>query len=247
MPEKLCLQWNDIKENVNSVFGKLRGVWGWSSDGGSQSYLGFFKSLLWENTPKKQTLSPSDLPEGVSVKRFCFNSRLPLFWWGKRLPRWFGFFPCYRWRDQAEGSDWANLQWPGGGARKTQTTWTVPTSKKLVTTSPNYKSDGTHDSNTLIKTSKELAIPINSVADLQALDEQVKSMMEKGQKMVPAGKQRNETPSTCKMCGKEGHPSHIKDHIESNHLEGISIPCDYCDKNFSTRNSLRQHKNKFHK
>ena len=26
MPEKLCLQWNDIKENVNSVFGKLRGV-----------------------------------------------------------------------------------------------------------------------------------------------------------------------------------------------------------------------------
>ena len=116
-----------------------------------------------------------------------------------------------------------------------------------MTTSPNYKSDGTHDSNTLIKTSKELAIPINSVADLQALDEQVKSMMEKGQKMVPAGKQRNETPSTCKMCGKEGHPSHIKDHIESNHLEGISIPCDYCDKNFSTRNSLRQHKNKFHK
>ena len=25
MPEKLCLQWNDFKENVNSAFGKLRG------------------------------------------------------------------------------------------------------------------------------------------------------------------------------------------------------------------------------
>ena len=25
MPEKLCLQWNEFKENVNLVFGKLRG------------------------------------------------------------------------------------------------------------------------------------------------------------------------------------------------------------------------------
>ena len=25
MSEKLCLQWNDFKENVNSAFGKLRG------------------------------------------------------------------------------------------------------------------------------------------------------------------------------------------------------------------------------
>ena len=128
----------------------------------------------------------------------------------------------------------------------------VPTSKKLVTTSPNYKSDGTHDSNTLIKPSKELAIPINSGTDLQALDEQVKSMMEKGQKMITVGKQGNGMPkrvtsSICKMCGKEGPPSDIRHHIESNHLEGISIPCDSCAKNFSTRNSLEQHKNKFHK
>ena len=122
------------------------------------------------------------------------------------------------------------------------------TRKKLVTTSPNYKSDGTHDSNTLIKLSKELAIPINSGTDLQELDEQVKLMMEKGQKMIPVGKQGNQvTSSICKMCGKEGHPSDIRRHIESNHLEGISIPCDSCAKNFSTRNSLEQHKNKFHK
>ena len=25
MSEKLCLQWNDFKENVNSAFGRLRG------------------------------------------------------------------------------------------------------------------------------------------------------------------------------------------------------------------------------
>ena len=39
-----------------------------------------------------------------------------------------------------------------------------------------------------------VAIPIEIRADLQLLDEKVKSMMEKGQKMIPHGKQANGTP-----------------------------------------------------
>ena len=116
--KKLCLQWNDIKENVNSVFEKLRGVWGWSSDGGSQSHLGFLKSILWENTPEEQVPSPFDLPQRVSVKRFCFHSWLPLLRGGKCLPRGSRLFPCHCWRDQTEGSDRTILQWCVRGARK---------------------------------------------------------------------------------------------------------------------------------
>ena len=51
----------------------------------------------------------------------------------------------------------------------------------------------------------------------------------------------------CKMCGKEGQSKDIRDHIESNHLEGISIACDYCGNILSSRNSLRLHKTRFHK
>ena len=101
----------------------------------------------------------------------------------------------------------------------------------------------------MIKPSIELVIPNQSATYLHALDEKVKSMMEKGEKMIPDGKHPNGTPkqatiSICKMCGKEGLSKHLRNHIESNHLEGISIPCDYCDKTFSSRSSLGIHKTK---
>ena len=53
----------------------------------------------------------------------------------------------------------------------------------------------------------------------------------------------------CKVCGKEGQGINIRDHIEANHLEGIILPCNLCDKTFRSRVALRlhnrQHQNKF--
>ena len=97
-----------------------------------------------------------------------------------------------------------------------------------------------------------VAIPTQSSTDLQALDEKVKSMMERGQKMIPNsniadGTFKQTTSWTCKVCGKEGLSSTIRDHIEANHLEGISLSCDSCDKTCPSRASLKMHKFKFHK
>ena len=77
-------------------------------------------------------------------------------------------------------------------------------------------------------------------------------MMERSQNMIQVGKQANGTPIRataliCKACGKEGQSNAIRDHIEANHLEGISIPCDYCDKTFNARQNLSKHKNRLHK
>ena len=101
------------------------------------------------------------------------------------------------------------------------------------------------------KVSTALVNPNQLNVDLQALDEKVKSMMEKSQNMIPDGKRANGTPKRafayiCKVCGKEGRGKDIRDHIEAIHLKGISIPCDRCGKASSSRNTLRQHKNKFH-
>ena len=35
-----------------------------------------------------------------------------------------------------------------------------------------------------------------------------------------------------KVCGKEGQSVTIRDHIEANHLAGVSLPCDDCGKLF---------------
>ena len=105
---------------------------------------------------------------------------------------------------------------------------------------------------TLERSSTALANPHKINGYLQALDDKVNSMMEKSQNMIPDGKRANGTPkrttaTICKVCGKEGLVSHIRNHIEANHLEGISIPCDHCGKAHSSRNALSLHKGRFHK
>ena len=120
--------------------------------------------------------------------------------------------------------------------------------KKLATPHQDLKRNGKVPS----RTSTTVAISNQSNTNLQALDEKVKSMMEKDQQMIPAGMRANGTLKQekmwiCKVCGKEGRWHIIKDHIEVHHLEGICIPCDLCEKTFSARNNLRIHKSKFHK
>ena len=73
-----------------------------------------------------------------------------------------------------------------------------------------------------MKPFKELVNPNKCSVDLQTLDEKVKSMMEKGQRMIPSGKRANGTPLqlasfVCKMCGKEGRSKDMRNHIEANH------------------------------
>ena len=89
---------------------------------------------------------------------------------------------------------------------------------------------------------RTLAIPGNNYEDFVELDERVKSMMEKSQNKIANGPNVFIAAHRCKVCGKEGHGRQIKDHIEANHLEGIIIPCNLCNKTFRSRPSLRNHK-----
>ena len=120
--------------------------------------------------------------------------------------------------------------------------------KKLATPYPDLK----RKRNVSITAPTAVAIQNQSSIDLQALDEKVKSMMQKGLNMLPAGKHPNGTPKQktswiCKVCGKEGLPFVIRDHIERHHLDGICIPCDLCEKTFSSRTDLSSHKSRSHK
>ena len=74
--------------------------------------------------------------------------------------------------------------------------------------------------------------------DLKELDVQIKSMMSVGQTMVKGGKQKN---YACTVCGKEGAYSQIKGHIEANHVDGVSIPCNMCEKTFRSRAAHKWH------
>ena len=79
------------------------------------------------------------------------------------------------------------------------------------------------------------------IGEFNEIEEKVCSLMAKTDNRIPSGLNKTIFARTCTVCGKEGTSKNIKDHIEANHLEGISLPCTNCDKLFKTRNSLRKH------
>ena len=77
---------------------------------------------------------------------------------------------------------------------------------------------------------RTLAVPNKFSGDLFELEERVKSMMEKSKNKIASG---IKLAHICKVCGKEGNiKGNIKDHIEANHMEGVIIPCNVCEKTF---------------
>ena len=50
-----------------------------------------------------------------------------------------------------------------------------------------------------------------------------------------------------KVIGKEGFFSQNVKHIEANHLEGLVVPCNYCEKTFRSKNALSQLRSIHHK
>ena len=98
----------------------------------------------------------------------------------------------------------------------------------------------------LSKHNRALAIPSNFSGDLDQLEEMVKSMMEKSNNMCQNSRNANQKADRCKVCGKEGKGSNIKDHIEANHIEGIFLPCNLCGKTFRSRKGLGNHKASVH-
>ena len=75
-----------------------------------------------------------------------------------------------------------------------------------------------------------------SLTDMTELDEKIQQLMEKIDGIFH-----------CKACNYSSrNRTHVKEHVER-HIEGLSYPCQFCDKTFRSRNSLRVHYHSYHK
>ena len=88
-----------------------------------------------------------------------------------------------------------------------------------------------------------LAMTSYLTENFQELDAKCNSMMEKTLRKDKNG----HLLYSCVVCGKEAINGALKKHIEANHLEGISIPCNYCDKIFRSRAARDMHNRYHHK
>ena len=254
MSEQLCLQWNDFRENVNTAFKKLRNDKEFTDvtlvcEDGQQ--MEAHKVILASSSPffekiLQQSKHPHPLIYFRGFHSKDFASILDFLYFGEANVYQEDLDPFLV---IAEGIKLKGLT----GQTSSELFEEQDKSRHFEPTKISKEVSETPSSDQALIKPTAVAIPnLSGTTDLSALDEKVKSMMEKGQRMIPTGKQANGTPkqqtsSICKVCGKEGQQTHISNHIEANHLEGISIPCDYCDKTFPSRNSFAKHKFRFHK
>ena len=83
-------------------------------------------------------------------------------------------------------------------------------------------------------------------ADLQDLDDKIKSMIGYSENQIGRGAHPNQKAKFCRVCGKEGEMNDIKKHIEANHITGVSHTCNICGKTSRSRDGLRLHNSKVH-
>ena len=249
MSDKLCLQWNEFRKNVNSAFGRLRNDKEFTDvtlaceDG---QLMEAHKVILAASSPffekiLQKTKHPHPLIYLKGFQSKYFLSIMDFLYFGKANVFQEDLDSFLAIAEEIQLKGLIGHTWEP-----------VHESNDFFQNSTSLQADREPKESVPKQTSSVVAIQSQSSTDLQALDEKVKSIMEKGQKMIPGGTQLNGTPKQatsyiCKMCGKEGLSHHIINHIEANHLEGISIPCNYCDKTCPSRKALGKHKIKFHK
>ena len=105
------------------------------------------------------------------------------------------------------------------------------------------KSSGPSPSNFSEQESKTVALTNYFSGDVKELLESSNSMMEKTSNKMASGR----SIFSCKVCGKEGKSGDIKNHIETNHLEGVFVPCNTCENTFRLRNLQAKHAHMIHK
>ena len=252
MSEKLCLQWNDFHENVNSAFGRLRDDKEFTDvtlaceDG---QHLEAHKVILAASSPFFEKILQRNKHAHPMIYLKGFQSQdllaiLDFLYFGESnvVQENLDSFLAIAAELKLKG-----LTSPTCEEKQTKAKEIKKRTKDRfeTATTPNnaFNNELVPNAHSVDNVSTALTTFNQFIGDLRALDEKVKSMMEKSQNMIKNGKQH---AFICKVCGKEGNPTTIKYHIESKHLEGSKIPCAHCEKTYPTRNALTAHKSRYH-
>ena len=251
--EKLCLQWNDFKENIISSFKELREDREFTDvtlacEDGQQieahkvvlvSSSPFFMELLKKNKHPHplvymRGLRSEDL---VAIVDFLYHGEANVF--QENLDSFLALAEELRLKGLTGGAEAEKEP-----VKKTSHSKIAPLKKEncaTFLTNSNFESHSSRGSaNTAVALTKDKVS-----VDLQHLDEQIRSMITKSdigyRSNTGSGKM-----ASCNICGKEGPYKNMPQHIEANHITGVSHACDICGKVSRSKNALSMHKLNMH-
>ena len=261
--EKLCVQWNGFKDNLTTSFGNLRQDKDFTdvtlaSDDGDQvdahkvvlvSSSPFFENLLRRNKHPRPLVymrgaSSEDL---LAMVDFLYNGETKVF--QDNLDTFLKLGNDLQLKGlQGNQCEEREIEKKISETKPSDRTtradpWDTKTIQKKKNYSSNERAVNDFSGNTELE---ELNTNINTNTKLDELDQKVKSLMLKSESYAP-GKSTGRFARICKVCRKEGAMNAVVDHIEANHITGISIPCGICQLVFRTRINLRVHNRKYHR
>ena len=249
MSEKLCLQWNDFQDNVKSAFGNLRESSDFADvslacENGQQieahkvilaASSPFFQSILKRNSHSHPLIYMRGVKsvDLVAMVDFLYSGEANVY--QENLDSFLAIAEELQLKGLQGSKDENELNY-GANLNALDTRTATQESKSTILKEQMDE----------VRKEEDNALAIPSSGDLQQLDETVKSMMETSQNKFQNGN-RQLQGKQCKVCGKEGRATDIMRHIETYHLEGVSIPCNHCDKVFRSRNALSHHVSRHHR
>ena len=256
--EKLCLQWNEFKENVSSAFGDLRQDKEFTDvtlvcEDGQQ--VEAHKVVLVASSPfflniLKRNRHPHPLIYMKGVSSDNLMAMVDFFYHGetKVYQENLDLFLVMAEELQLKGLSGNQIE------KKVEEDCHKATKQNSHPKSPKYSSTTeqfpankvVYSENVQPAIEKALVLTdkVTNNTDMESLDQQVKSMMTISENAAPYNQGR---ARICKVCGKEGSMTDIRNHIEAHHIDGISIPCGLCGQGFSSRNALKVHKYRNHR
>ena len=260
--DSFCLKWNDFKDNVKATFTALRKDSYFTDvtlacEDGQQveahkivlaSSSPFFQNILKRNKQSHPLIYMigMKLEDLVAMVDFLYYGEANIS--HENLDTFLNIAEVFELKGLDGGNGRENGKLPDITAvpnltpkkkRVPNQSSIVP--KKNVVLSNSYSNDQQLNSEMKVVLPKQ-----EFFGDIEKLEEQTRSMIGRGKNMVKIG-QKMIKAYICKVCGKEGQRNNIKEHIEINHLKGISIPCNLCEQNFRSRSALRWHTARIHK
>ena len=246
MTEKLCLQWNDFKDNVNFAFETLRKDSDFTDvtlaceDGQLEAH----KVILAASSPFYRNIFKRNKHAHPLI--FMRNVKFV------DLEAIIDFLYCGETNVFQQNLDSflalaEDLQLKGlmGGQADNQQEIDNSSASRQIKREPKtlQSSKASHKS----KENGLVGGPIATMTNnsVHELESTVKSMMTRTDRRFE-GKGGGWVYS-CNICGKEGQSMNLQHHIESNHVKGISLPCGLCEKTYRSRNALQNHKRDGHK
>ena len=251
--EKLCLQWNDFKENVSFSFRELREDRDLSDvtlvcEDGKQveahkvvlvSSSPFFMDILKGNKHPHPLIYMRGLKsEDLSaIVDFLYFGEANVF--QENLDSFLAIAEEFRLKGFAGNDKSDQAKRPIFEAKPTFEN--MPTKKEKAA---EREPPSNLEYNAPAEPKRAVAVRNDSTSvDLQELDQQIKSMMTKTDVRLADGQGYI---YSCNICGKRTYLKLMPSHIEVHHITGVAHTCDICGNVSRSRASLRMHKSARH-